>query len=344
MNVVRNEVRTGLLVLVSLTIFVGVLIYLGAPGVFTPQKEFAIYFDNAAGMKIGTQVMLAGRKIGQVTAIASPVPNAERPVGPDGKRLPMEARITVRVDQRAAIYKVNRVSVANYNLLTEQVIDFTEGDETSGLAPEGHLFVGERPSGLGSIGAQILEKVEPVLQELTATLKSLQNTTNNLTRITNDGADLPRAIGEIRRVAANLNELSGPESSLRKSLDSIERLVAQEGKIAGAVEEFRKLLAPEGDLAKSLANVEKFTRELRENKDIDGVLKNLRAASDRLNYAITDLNRRFGAFADNLEQGADTLKRQPWRLIWPSTKKYPDEEPTPRPKVLSKPSPAPKGR
>ena len=30
--------------------------------------------------------------------------------------------------------------------------------------------------------------------------------------------------------------------------------------------------------------------------------------------------------ADNFQQMTDTLKRQPWRLIWPSTKKY--DEPT----------------
>jgi hypothetical protein len=40
----------------------------------------------------------------------------------------------------------------------------------------------------------------------------------------------------------------------------------------------------------------------------------------------------------NLEQASDTVKRQPWRLIWPSTKKY-DGDPAPE-----KPATATKAR
>lgn len=47
-------------------------------------------------------------------------------------------------------------------------------------------------------------------------------------------------------------------------------------------------------------NLEKVS----ENKNIDAALSNLRATTENLNEA------------------TDTLKRQPWRLIWPSTKKY----------------------
>jgi len=31
----------------------------------------------------------------------------------------------------------------------------------------------------------------------------------------------------------------------------------------------------------------------------------------------------------NTEQFTDTLKREPWRLLWPSTKSYPGDEPAP---------------
>jgi ABC-type transporter Mla subunit MlaD len=69
MNVVQTGIRTGLLVLISLAALVGILIYLGAPGAFSEQKTYSIYFDNAAGIRLGTPVMLAGRKVGQVVEI-----------------------------------------------------------------------------------------------------------------------------------------------------------------------------------------------------------------------------------------------------------------------------------
>ena len=38
--------------------------------------------------------------------------------------------------------------------------------------------------------------------------------------------------------------------------------------------------------------------------------------------AVTDL----GPVGENLKEFSETIKTQPWRLIWPSTKKYPEEE------------------
>ena len=44
MNIVRNEIRTGLLVMISLAALVCLLIYLGAPGVFIPQHSLSHLF------------------------------------------------------------------------------------------------------------------------------------------------------------------------------------------------------------------------------------------------------------------------------------------------------------
>src|SRR3979411_332897 len=73
MQLQRNEVMTGLLVVGTVAIITAVLILLGAPGLFRPLVIYKIYVDNAAGIKQGAAVMLAGRKIGQVQKIFSPV-------------------------------------------------------------------------------------------------------------------------------------------------------------------------------------------------------------------------------------------------------------------------------
>lgn len=330
MNIIRNEIRTGLLVVLSLATLAAVLIYLGAPGVFTKQKTLGIYFDNAAGIKLGTPVMLAGRKIGQVVEIHSPIAPGRRPVGPDGKPLPLEVLVDVRVDRSARIYYVTKVRLTSYTFVGEPVIDFTGGDETSGVAEEWSYFVGERPGGLADTGTQIIEKLDPAVTKLSSALESLEKTANNLTRLTGDGADLPAAFGEVRKVATNLADLTGPQGSLRKSLDSLDALARNDGEIAKTLQDFRKLIAPESDLTKALANVEKFTRDLSGNTDVPATLKNFRAASEKLNVTIGSLRSQFSEIAANLEHATDTVKREPWRLVWPSTKKY--AEPTPAPK------------
>src|SRR4051812_36266760 len=113
MNIFREEIRTGLLVLVSLAILIAMLLYLGAPGVFIPQKSFVIYVDNAAGIKQGAEVALAGRRIGQVVRLHSPVPEAERP---DPNK---ETKIEVKVNRTAQIYRHVRCMITSTSMLGE---------------------------------------------------------------------------------------------------------------------------------------------------------------------------------------------------------------------------------
>src|SRR5947199_9888523 len=73
MRLQRNEILTGLLVLATIAVLSGILILLGAPGLVRPLVTYRIYMDNAAGIKQGAPVLLAGRKIGQVDKLYSPV-------------------------------------------------------------------------------------------------------------------------------------------------------------------------------------------------------------------------------------------------------------------------------
>src|SRR3954453_1302601 len=110
----RNELLTGLLVLGTVAVLGGTLILLGTPGLFRPLVTYRLYYDNAAGIKLGAPVLLAGRKIGQVQKLYSPVSQEENrsaqqvgaqlssptptasPAAPERK---FEVRIDVQVDK-----------------------------------------------------------------------------------------------------------------------------------------------------------------------------------------------------------------------------------------------------
>ena len=77
MQLRRNEILTGVLVLATVAVLTFVLILLGAPGLFKPLVTYRIYMDNAAGIKLGAPVLLAGRKIGQVDQLFSPISKDE---------------------------------------------------------------------------------------------------------------------------------------------------------------------------------------------------------------------------------------------------------------------------
>lgn len=329
MQLQRNEVMTGLLVVATIAVLTGILILLGAPGLFRPLVSYKIYFDNAAGINLGAPVLLAGRKIGQVENLSSPVTkdeaqraaqatNARRSAA--GASPPKyEVRIDVQVDKTAAVYKDARPRLFTLGLLGEIAIDFTQGNEASGRAQDGEIFAGNRVPDFGDSIAQMLDIVQPVAREATSTLKELQSTAQNLSRITDEKSQLNMSIAQFRTFAENLTNLTARDSSL----------------------------------SLSLANVEDLSRKLTENDNIAVTLQNFRDASEKLQSTMNQL----GPAGRNIRDLTETVRSQPWRLVWPSTKKYPETEPPPSEETITirkttktrgsasaKPSPSPRRR
>ena len=294
MALIRNELRTGLLVALSAAVLAAALIYLEAPGMAGERRIFRIYFDNAGGINAGAPVMLAGRKIGQVSRLISPVPESQRP------RPELAVIVEVAVDRNALIYREEKVTMLQFSLLGEQVIDFTLGSEASGRATGDTTFIGERQPGLADVGQQMLVKLNPVIESATLAMQDLQKTCSHLTEITQEGSDMVVAIANFRVFGERLLALTGSDGALQQTF----------------------------------LNAEKFTGDLAENKDIGVSLRNFRQASENLSSTARNLKcrvRSIGPGIDqtvqNAEQFTDTVKRQPWRLIWPSTKKYPEDRP-----------------
>ena len=343
MQLQKNEILTGVLVIATIAVLTFVLVLLGAPGLFHPLVTYKIYFDNAAGIKQGAPVMLAGRKIGQVQKLYSPVspkeekqaqeagaaihppePNASLPAEASAKTSPspspnrprFEVRVDVQVDKNAKVYRDAKARLMQLGLLGDMAIDITQGTESSGRAKDGETFAGERTPDLGDAAAKMLEVIKPVAAEATNTMKDLQRTAQNLNRLTDENSELTLALGQFKTFGEHLVDLTAPESSL----------------------------------SHSLTNIEKISAGLSENNNIAITLQNLRTSSEKLKITVSDL----GPVGQNLKDFSETVKTQPWRLIWPSTKKYPQEQQqtaaasqqpiTVRKSARSRPSPTPARR
>jgi ABC-type transporter Mla subunit MlaD len=300
MQLQRNEVLTGLLVVGTVAVITATLVLLGAPGFFRPLVTYRIYIDNAAAIKQGAVVMLAGRKIGQVQKLYSPVsPEEEQRAreaaaafhSPSGVTPKFEARIDVQVDGNARVYRDARARLMQLGLLGDMAIDITQGTENSGRARDGEIFAGERNPDLGEAAAKMLEVIKPVATEATITMKDLQQTAQNLNHITDENSELNQALGQFKTFGEHMADLTAADGPLTQSLDNIERISDQ----------------------------------LTKNNNITVTLQNFRNSSEKLKSTMRELE----PIGRNLAEFSETIKTQPWRLIWPSTKKYPEKSPTP---------------
>ncbi len=349
MQLRRNEILTGMLVLASVVVLTAILILLGAPGLFKPLVTYRIYLDNAAGIKLGAPVLLAGRKIGQVERLYSPVTKEEAMradaaanalATPDPKATPptakatptpppeiprFEARVDVRVDKDALVYKDAKTRLISLGLLGETAIDITQGNESSGRASDGEMFAGERVPDFGEAIAKMLDVVKPVAVEATATLKELQTTARNFAKITDESSQLNMSLAQFRTFAENLTSLTSRDSSL----------------------------------SLALKNIEKISTDISSNDNIAVTLQNFRVSSEKLKSVMADVGKlgpELKASGENLEQFTDTLKHEPWRLIYKKTKEYPGEptaapatsetitvrKPTKAQRTAASPSPTPR--
>ncbi len=316
MQLRRSEMMTGLLVLGTVAVLAFILILLGAPGLFQPLVIYRLYFDNAAGIKLGAPVLLAGRKIGQVKDLSSPVSREEAAhaieaagnlgtattsPGPNGAApsLPrLEVRIDIEVDRRALIYKNSNVRLMTLGLLGETAIDISGGNDHANRAEAGQVFIGNRVPDFSEAVVRLIGIIQPVASEATATMKELQNTAANLSKITDPDSPLTLGLIQFRIFTEHLNQITSPES----------------------------------DLSKSLAHIEDLSNQLTRNDNIAVTLSNFRDASEKLKAALASLGPDLRETLRNTKDLTATLRTQPWRLIWPSTKKYPPEkEATPAP-------------
>jgi len=308
MRLQKNEIMTGLLVVGTVSVLVFVLVLLGAPGLFRPLVTYKIYVDNAAGIKQGAVVMLAGRKIGTVQKLFSPVSREEErraeeaaaafapaeaspSPSPSTGKPRYEARVDVQVDRNAVVYRDAKSRLMQLGLLGDMAIDITQGTEAAGRAHDGEIFAGERTPDFSEAAAKMLEVIKPVAAEATTTMKDLQETADNINHLTDENSELSQALTQVKSFGEHMADLTAPDSALSHSLN----------------------------------NIEKISNSLTDNDNLKVTLQNFRDASDKLKITMRDLE----PVGKNISEFSDTIKKQPWRLILPTTKKYPEKSPAP---------------
>src|SRR5215468_2846810 len=232
--------------------------------------------------------MLAGRKIGQVQKLYSPLTATEEkqaqqavatihPSEPNASPSPaprFEARVDVQVDKSARVYRDAKSQMIQLGLLGDMAIDFTQGTKESGRARDGEIFAGERNPDLGEAAAKMLEVIKPVAAEATNTMQDLQKTAQNLNHITDENSELNQALSQVKLFGEHIADMTAPDSALSKSLD----------------------------------NIEKISTSLTENNNIQLTLQNLRTSSEKLKTTVADL----GPTGKNIAEFSETIKTQPW--------------------------------
>jgi ABC-type transporter Mla subunit MlaD len=211
--------------------------------------------------------------------------------------------VRVQVTEDSQIYKQTTVAMRSFGLLAELVIDFTNGNADSGLAEPNAKFVGQRSPDLAEVGPLIIKKLEPVLRQSESTLAELQKTSHNLTILTAQESVLTSTLKTFGGVGENLKTMTAKGGGIDSALVSVHEV---------------------------LANVKDVTGQLQKDNNLEKTIGNFKASSAKLKIVLDSLDKTMGTvlprldvIVSDLSELTGKLKQQPWRVIWPSTIKYP---------------------
>ena len=227
----------------------------------------------------------------------------------------------VKLDDDAQIFRDATPRMSQLGLLGEQVIDFIEGNPDTGLADPGTVFNGTRSPDFAETLPRIIRIVEPVAATATLTLDELRKTIGKLDVFFDKQGELNGALAQIKTIGGNFAAITDKENgSLTKTLANVQVLTAA-------------LSDKRGNLQQALANFEQTSAALNKDHHVENILANFQQASARLentakqaNALVAAITPQFTASATNFQQMTDTLKREPWRIVWKgSSKSYPTD-------------------
>ena len=192
-NIGLSELRVGLLVLIAIGVFI--VLILNASGSLNPfasHLHLRARFGDASGLREGSEVRLAGVKIGKVDRIRLLSPSE---VGTGPNPLKIEAFLTIdsKVDGVPATDRIRSDSSAQQQapsiLGSEMVVNITPGTSLGQPIKENDLLPstsGSTISDLATYGTELAQKLSKLSDQLNEVVKNVREGKGTVGRLFND--------------------------------------------------------------------------------------------------------------------------------------------------------------
>jgi phospholipid/cholesterol/gamma-HCH transport system substrate-binding protein len=280
----KYETIVGLFVVASLAaLLVMVLIIARQEGLWQNYLSYDAVFKNISGLRVGSEVRLAGVVVGSVTKTT---------VRTDGKIL---VTFEVLEKYRDQIRENSTATIGMIGLLGDRSLDLTSGTLEKPTLPPGGLVAATEPLDL-----------QEVLARAAPSLDSIHRAFSNLARITEDmdnpKGDFKLALANIRETFQKINEGQGTMGLLLSDPNLYKHTMAT---VASAQKLMDSLNNPKGTLGMVVHDPE-FRAELKRTlNNFEGLSGNLRQGSVPLSEALARLPamvEKLQGFLKNLDK------------------------------------------
>lgn len=292
-----REIKTAILVIVSILLFIWGYSFLKGRDLFTNYKTLYVQYDNVEDLSASAPVTLNGLAIGKVSKITIDEVT--------GKLL-----VELQLKTDFPISKTSTASLYSPSLIGGKQIKIVPNMADKDLAEDGQTLVSSVELGLTeSLGG----KIEPIQQKLDKMLLNIDvlvtGLNNTLDKPTQE--NLKKTIAELSQTMAQFHKASG-------SLNSI--LDTNKGQINGVVTNFNKMSSNFNKISDSLnkADLGKTVRNLNQAlAKVDGLMANLNSGKGTAGKLLNDdaLYNNLAKTSKELELLLQDVRLYPTRYV-----------------------------
>jgi len=294
-----SELKIGIITIAAIAIAVTLIFLLtGARGFPWQRYSLKTRFSNAAGLKPGSPVRVAGVEVGSVQAV---------------EFAGDEVDVTFQVNEamRPRITSASVATLGSVSLLGESAVDITPATAGAPIPQGGYVPPGRTAAQL----AEITDQANRGIEEMTGLLQDLRQGRGTVGKLMTDD----RLYVELRRFVASAGDLT---DGLRQGRGSLGALLsdsktadALEGSLANIETLTRQITAGEGSLGRLMkddsfsrtltattTNLETLTTRLNRGEGTVGKLM----TDDALFGRLTSVSERFDQLLSRLNDGQGT--------------------------------------
>ena len=257
------ELKVGAFVIVGLAVLAGLLVQFGRLGEgFQDYYQLLVKFPDASGLLKGSDVLLAGAKIGHVSG------------GPRLAESGQGVEVPLRIFGFVKIPAGSRFTVGSSGLLGDRFVAVTAPQRiTQEFVPKNSVIEGTRETGIDDLtkqGGALVEDLRSAVQNVDKAVTKLNEEALSQTNLDNIKAAIENLntvttslTTSIQKVDGVLDKASGAMDATKKAADDLPAAIADARKtIQAATEVIQKASTGKGALATLLSNQE-FANDLK---------------------------------------------------------------------------------
>lgn len=279
-KIFSKEFKIGLWVIIGLVILVFGIDFLKGVNLFTPSNYYVVRYDNVQGIEVAAPVTIDGYKVGQVRSVKFDYEN------------PGKIEVVMALDKKLRVPEDSYAEITP-TLMSGTKIEMHLGKSKTYLPVGGEVNASEAKDFLASIQSDVVPTVNNILPQIDSLLTNLNNIAGNpaLTTSINrfDGITsnlLTTSQGLNITMGRSVPAILSRAGSIAMSLDTT---AANLGTLSYQLKEL-PLNATVENVKALTANLEAFSKDLRNPNSTLGMLMNDPELYNRLNRVAADVD------------------------------------------------------